>query len=115
MKKCVIWIILLSNLLLGGCMKDTSGYMEELKSHTWQSQFAGGVSVSLSFSEDTASLFIENAGESAQICGKYVLDDHQLVIFVPEISQNYGFSYIPCGDSLELRYGDETVILDKIK
>ena len=34
------------------------------------------------------------------------------VIFVPEISQNYGFEYTPKGDTLELKYGEYTITLE---
>lgn len=95
-------------------MKSTMGYVDELRCNSWKAELEGGAEVELSFGEDSASLKINNAGESAEISGRCIIDDKSFVIFVPEISQNYGFNYVPRGDTLELSFGGSTITLDKI-
>lgn len=50
-----------------------------------------------------------------EISGKCVIDDSNIVIFVPSLSLNYGFEYLPKGDELDLTYGGGTITLEKEK
>ena len=113
MKKFVAVLMISFLFLLCGCTRSTSGRIDELRKNSWEAQFEGGATVSLSFDGDEASLLLENAGERAIISGKCLINDSELVIFVPELGQNYGFSYVPKGKTLELSFGDETVILNR--
>ncbi|MBQ1717099.1 MAG: hypothetical protein II025_04270, partial [Ruminococcus sp.] len=71
--------------------------------------------VRLSFDGDSAALTVDSAGESIEISGKCVIDDSNIVIFVPSLSLNYGFEYLPLGDELELSYEGDTITLEKEK
>ena len=115
MKKAVAALLISFFFLLCGCMRSTSGRIDELREHEWRAQFEGGATVSLSFEEDEATLVLENAGELAEISGKCLIDNEQFVIFVPELGQNYGFQYVPQGKTLELRYGEKTIVLKREK
>ena len=115
MKKFVALLGISFLFILGGCTKSTSGRIDELKDNAWSAQFEGGASVSLTFDGDEACLLLENAGESVQISGKCLIDESELVIFVPAAGRNYGFSYVPQGSSLELGYGGESIVLNRCK
>lgn len=115
MKKTVVMLIyfFVFGFILSGCMQSASGYIDELRENKWKAELDGGAEVELSFEDDFASLKINNGGESADISGRCIIDDKSFVIFVPEISQNYGFDYVPNGDTLELSFDGNTIILDK--
>ena len=115
MKKTVAALLISFFFLFCGCTQTTSGRIDELRKHTWTAQFEGGATVSLTFSDDEASFVLENAGELAEISGKCLIDGDQFVIFVPALGQNYGFEYVPQGNSLELSYGGNTVVLNREK
>ena len=114
MKKFVGTVIFSCILLLTGC-QSRSGYIDELTGYAWQAEFKGGGQVSLTFSGDTASLHLENGGESETIEGKFLADQSQLIIFDPSLGQNYGFDYMPQGDTLLLGMNGSTVTLEKQK
>lgn len=114
MKKFIIMFLIIICILFSSCMKDTTGYSTELTSSAWKTVLNGGAEVELSFCEDTAKLCIKNGDLKSEIKGKYIVDETNLVIFVPEISQNYGFEYIPKGNSIDLKYGEYTITLDKV-
>ena len=114
MKKFVGTVIFSCILLLTGC-QSRSGYIDELTSFAWKADLKGGGRVSLTFSGDTAALHLENGGESDTIEGKYLADQTQLVIFDPSLGQNYGFDYVPQGDTLLLSMNGSAVTLEKQK
>lgn len=114
MKKFVGTVIFSCILLLTGC-QSRSGYIDELTSFAWKADLKGGGQVSLTFSGDTAALHLENGGESDTIEGKYLADQTQLVIFDPLLGQNYGFDYVPQGDTLLLSMNGSAVTLEKQK
>lgn len=113
MKNFVILLLTLSVLLLCSCTTDTSGYKTELVSSKWYALLDGGAEVNLSFDDDTACFCINNAEKSCKIEGKYIADDKTFVIFVPEIAQNYGFSYTPKNSTLELGFGEHYITLER--
>ena len=114
MKKFIVLFLIIICLTFSSCMADTTGYSSELISSAWQTELKGGAEVELRFDEETARLSLKNGDLKSEIMGKYVVDETTFVIFVPEISQNYGFEYIPKGDSLDLKYGEYTITLNKI-
>ncbi len=113
MKKIVALFYLIICLMFCSCTENTSGYSYELTSSNWKTTLNGGAEVSLTFDDDTANLTIINADKSTQIKGKFLADEETFVIFVPEISQNYGFSYIPKGSTLDITYNGNTITLEK--
>lgn len=114
MKKFVAGFLILISILLCSCTTDTSGTVYELTSEKWQAKLEGGAVMTLEFSGDTASLKVSNADKSSDISGKYIADDKSFIIFMPAISQNYEFEYVPKGKKLELSYGNNAVIFEKV-
>lgn len=115
MKKFVVAVSFLLCLLFCSCSADTSGYKHELISNSWSAKFEGGAELKLEFNENTACLSIKNSDKKADIKGKYIADEKSFVIFVPEAAQNYSFTYVPNGKSLELSYSGSTVTLEREK
>ncbi len=113
MKKFVTFLFILSCFIFCGCTTDTSGNVYELTSSSWHTNLDGGGEVFLSFSEDIACLEVKNADKSTKIEGEYIADNSNLVIFVPKLCQNYGFSYVPKGKTLELSLNNKTISLAK--
>lgn len=113
MKKFVVLLLILFCFLLSSCKQDTSGYSYELTSSSWKANLKGGADICLSFDEDIATLSIHNADKNTQIKGKFIADDETLIIFVPEISQNYSFGYTPKGTTLDIIYNGNTITLEK--
>ncbi len=112
MKKVVAAILfILLPLTFSGCAADVSGRVSELISCSRSAVLESGAEVSLSFSEDTATLAIKSRDETTVIQGRYLADDDNLVIFMPEIGQNYCFAYTPRGNELELTYDGGSVVL----
>ena len=56
MKKFVAVLMISFLFLLCGCTRSTSGRIDELRENSWEAQFEGGATVSLSFDGDEASL-----------------------------------------------------------
>ncbi|MBR1481912.1 MAG: hypothetical protein IJ598_02970 [Ruminococcus sp.] len=115
MKKFVVLPLLFAAFFCAGCTQSASGVIDELQNADWQATLDGGAQVSLSFDGDHACLRMESAGETAEIKGNFIADTEQFVIFVPSLSQNYGFSYLPMGDELELGFCGDTITLKKQK
>ncbi len=112
MKKFVVVMIFVISIIFCSCTTDTSGYKNELVSRKWRAELDGGATVELGFSENDAELVMENADKKTKISGRYVADNETFVIFVPEISQNYSFSYLPKGEKLNLTYNGYTITLE---
>lgn len=105
--------MLLSAVVLGGCSSAPVGCQSELTGAAWRASLEGGAEVRLRFEDGAAHFRIENAGESADISGQYLVDAERFVIFVPEVGQNYAFDYTPKGDTLELRWEGGVLTLQK--
>ena len=114
MRKILI-IFVFFFVLLCGCTKSSSGSIDELCDYSWSKTLDGGAKIRLSFEGDDACLTVDSAGESIEIAGRCVVDESNIVIFVPSLSLNYGFEYLPLGDELELSYEGDTITLEKEK
>lgn len=114
MKRLTVIFLIVICMTFTSCMADTTGYSYELTSSEWGATLKGGAEVKLSFNEDTALLSLQNGDLKSEIKGKYIADETDFVIFVPEIAQNYGFEYTPKGNTLELKYGEHTITLEKV-
>lgn len=95
-------------------MADTTGYSTELTSSDWKATLKGGAEVELSFDEENAVLSLKNGDVESEIKGKYIADETTFVIFVPEIAQNYGFEYTPKGNTLDVKYGENTITFQAV-
>ena len=113
MKKYVCAALIAVIFVFCGCSNGAQGYTGELTGGSWHARLDGGGSISLSFDGDHAALTLENGGESATIRGRVIADDSTFVIFDRELGQNYGFSYVPEGDTMELSYEGNTVIMER--
>lgn len=114
-KKFIMLSCALLCMLFCSCTADTSGYVSELTGSSWSAKLSGGARAELFFKDGAASLNIESGGKSVRISGKYIADEDTLVIFMPEIDENYAFSYVPKGNKLSLSYGGNSIILEKTK
>ena len=45
--------------------------------------------------------------------GRYLADETEFVIFMPEIKQNYGFGYTPRGSMLDIKHDGKTITMKK--
>lgn len=113
MKNFVAVILILFCSMLCSCTTDTSGYSYELTSSKWGAELDGGAEVTLEFTGENACFAVSNADKNTEIKGKYIVDESTFVIFVPEISTNYGFSYVPKGNTLDLKYNGNTITLER--
>ncbi len=112
MKKFVVVLIFMISIIFSSCTTDISGYKNELVTRKWYTELSGGATVNLEFSEDIAKLEMKNADKKVEIKGRYVADDETFVIFVPEISQNYSFTYLQKGEKLDVTYNGYTITLE---
>lgn len=113
MKKFVILLLIFVCFLLCSCSADTSGYSNELTSSGWTAELDGGGKINLSFNGDNALLILQSGKDKTELCGKYVVDDTTLVIFVPNLYQNYTFEYVPHGKKLDLSYNGSKITLSR--
>ncbi len=112
MKKYVVLLPLIL-LLLCGCGSRATGASHELTDYSWSARQRSGSEVTLTFTADRACLAIVSPKEVTRIEGKYLASDRELVIFMPQIAQTYGFSYTPRGRLLDLHRGRATITLKK--
>ena len=114
MKKIVAVLLILPALcFFCGCQIQSTGAVHELIDYSWGITQRSGERVSLTFSGDRACFCMENAKGTTKIEGRYLASDGELVIFMPQIARNYGFSYTPRGKYLDLAYQDELIRLKK--
>lgn len=113
MKKFVALFLIIFIFSLCSCTTATSSYKSELISSSWHTTLEGGAEVSLTFDDEIAALDISSTDKSCKIEGKYIADEQTLVIFVPKIAQNYGFSYTPKNSTLTLSFEGNSITLEK--
>lgn len=106
-------IFLLIIITLSGCETAPKGNISELTDYSWQAKLDSGAEVSLDFDEDRASFNVKNGEKTVSISGRYLADETEFVIFMPEIKQNYGFGYTPRGSMLDIKYGGKTITMKK--
>lgn len=105
----IVQIIVLSAFLFG-CTRVITDASDELVMNAWGKSFDNGAEVSLMFDDDKATFSYHNGDIEAEISGVYVVSCDAFTICDDE---NYTFSYILHGDSLELSYNNSTIILEK--
>ena len=113
LKKIVVLLLFLLLPLLCGCESKATGAVHELTDYSWSAKQRSGSEVTLTFTADRACLAIVSPKEVTRIEGKYLASDKELVIFMPQIAQTYGFSYTPRGKLLDLHRGGATITLKK--
>lgn len=113
MKKFVALICVFLCFLLCSCTIATTGYSDELTLNSWSAKLDGGAEINLEFKDENASLTLKSGNDKTKISGKYLADDKSFVIFMPEISQNYTFAYVPKGNKLDITYNNSTITFNK--
>ena len=114
MKKLVISVLIfLMVLMLSGCETAPKGNISELTDYSWQAKLDSGAEVSLDFDEDRARFYVKNGEKTVSISGRYLADETEFVIFMPEIKQNYGFGYTPRGSLLDIKHDGKTITMKK--
>ena len=115
MKKLVIsvLIILLIIITLSGCETAPKGNIVELTDYSWQTTLDSGAEITLNFDDNRASFNIKNGEKTVNISGRYLADETEFVIFMPEIKQNYGFEYTPRGSMLDIKHDGKTITMKK--
>lgn len=113
MKKFVTLLLICVCFLLCSCSADTSGYSDELIHNSWDAKLDGGGEISLSFDGDNATVALQSGKDKIELCGKYVVDDTTIVVFVPKLCQNYRFEYVPHGKKLDLSYNGSKITLNR--
>ncbi len=117
MKKLLFSAVILCFLMLCGCTQNAPSPQNELISSKWTASLDGGGELSLEFSGEpgdlSAELNLKNAGKDVTISGDCLVDSTSIVIFDSTVSQNYAFDYTPKGDTLEIKYNNSILTMQK--
>lgn len=114
MKKPVISVLIfLMVLMLSGCETAPKGNIVELTDYSWQTTLDSGAEITLNFDDNRASFNVKNGEKTVSISGRYLADETEFVIFMPEIKQNYGFGYTPRGSMLDIKHDGKTITMKK--
>ncbi len=98
-----------------GCTtEEITSPADELMSYSWEKTDKFGKELSLSFSEDTATVKISLSDYDYSITGTVLVDDETIKIFDENLKQTYSFSYVLYGDKVEITCDDKTIELDKV-
>lgn len=116
-KKLLFSAVIISLLMLCGCTQNAPSPQNELISSNWTASLDGGGELSLKFYGEPGDLSAEfnlkNAGKDVTISGDCLVDSTSIVIFDSSVSQNYAFDYTPKGDTLEISYNHNVLIMQK--
>ena len=116
-KKMLFSAVIISFLMLCGCIQNAPSPQNELISSNWTASLDGGGELSLKFYGEPGDLSAEfnlkNAGKDVTISGDCLVDSTSIVIFDSSVSQNYAFDYTPKGDTLEISYNHNVLTLQK--
>ena len=116
-KKMLFSAVIISFLMLCGCIQNAPSPQNELISSNWTASLDGGGELSLKFYGEPGDLSAEfnlkNAGKDVTISGDCLVDSTSIVIFDSSVSQNYAFDYTPKGDTLEISYNHNVLTMQK--
>ena len=105
--------VITAALTLASCSRTVRSPKDELTMFIWRSELDSANTVELSFRDDRASFSMRNESFIMTLGGHCIVDDTTFVICDDETRENYSFSYILRGDSVELSYNGGTIVLDK--
>lgn len=109
-RRCAVWLGLTGMVFLSGCTTaPPQNAAEELCRYQWIPKTAEG---SLTFSEDTLSLSVQQGDNSVKLSGVYFADDDTLTV----LSEDYGtvvMQYALVADQLRLTYFDKEAVFVK--
>lgn len=109
----VLGMVLISAFSLVSCTPVINNASDELRMNDWRYEGDNGSTVSLSFDDTDAYLYIENAAYTLDISGLCAADDDSLTICDTDIGKNYSFGYHLYGDRVELNFGSGVLELLK--
>ena len=113
MKMLSVTAALLLCLLLAGCERAILTSADELTANRWGTVTENSNRAELFFEEDTATFRVHSESFTLTVSGIYTADDEALLIHDDETHLDYRFNYLLHGDSIELTYGDGTLVLEK--
>lgn len=115
MRKYALILLVFVLMFLCSCTKVVKNSADELTSNSYGSEFENGNIVSLSFSDNNATLEMKTKnGESATISGFCEISDTQFVIFDSRTSVAYPFCYTVFSDHVDIMHDGNVLKLQKI-
>lgn len=100
-------------MTLCGCTRIVRSPADELCMSRWGTETQNGNRAELTFDGQYACFSVVNQSFELRIEGDCFVDDTTLVISDEATQMNYRFTYLLHGDSVELTFGDGTLILEK--
>ena len=115
-KSSLLLILTITLLLtLQGCGKTAiNNEADEIKLYSWVYSGEQGISSTLEFHDDEASLNIVNDSEKCLIKGLCVFSENKLVIIDTKLQKEFAFEFELYGREIILKYGDKTINLQKV-
>ena len=102
-------------LTLQGCGKTAiNNEADEIKLYSWVYSGEQGISSTLEFHDDEASLTIVNDSEKCLIKGLCVFGENRFVIIDTELQKEFAFEFELSGREISLKHGGETINLQKV-
>ena len=101
-------------MILTSCTRTIRSASDELPMFQWEAQYDNGNHASLIIEDDIAEFCVDNDAFALNLSGDYLIDDDSLTIFDNTTQMSYHFGYLIHGDSVELTFGDGTIVLNKI-
>ncbi len=89
------------------------GPRDEIRLYDWSGEYDNGNTVSLRFSDGSADFSVKNGSFHLQISGLCSITDDSLVILDEKDGIGYAFEYTLHGDSIELSYRGDSILLEK--
>ena len=100
-------------LMMTACVQTVASPKDEIRLYDWAGEYENGNAVSLHFSDRNADFCAVNKDFTVDISGVYSVTDDSLVIFDDDKGVGYEFAYQLHGDSLELSYHGDSIVLEK--
>lgn len=113
MKRPIAILLCLLCLFLSGCTPVINSARDEIRLYDWIGEYENGNRAELSFSGTNAQFTVTNPDFKLDISGLCSLTDDKLLVFSEQNQLCYEFSYVLHGDSVELYYHGDPLILEK--
>lgn len=113
MKRLIALAICMLLLLLCGCTPKIDSARDEIRLYDWVGEYENGKRAELSFTDSNAEFTMSDPDFELTVSGLCSLTDDTLLIFNDHNSLTYEFTYTLHGDSVELFYHGDPLILEK--
>lgn len=107
-------IIFALSLMLAGCAEVINSPRDEIRQYGWVGEYENGNRAELYFDDGSAEFSVKNPDFSLKISGLCSLTDDSFVILNDKDYVSYEFEYVLHGDSIELAYHGDAIVLEKI-